>query len=54
MMRLVIVAIGAWALVSRPGLLAAREVDRPLAFRDRTCLFLDEHFVAEQAGLRRT
>src|SRR5262245_15073323 len=34
--------------------LAGEPTAAPLDIADRACLFLDDHFVAEQAGLKRT
>src|SRR5687768_17458566 len=52
-MNRAIIGVGLCALVVTPGPLAAEEPARPLAIGDRACLFLDDHFVAEQTGLKR-
>src|SRR5688572_23839372 len=47
---LVVVVVVAFAILA-----GARAVGaEPLALADRTCLFLDDHFIAEQKGLTRT
>src|SRR5688572_32892894 len=47
---LVVVVVVAFAILA-----GARAVGaEPLALADRTCLFLDDHFIAEQSGLTRT
>jgi hypothetical protein len=42
------------ALVACTAPLASHAADSPMAVGDRTCLFLDDHFVAEQSGFTRT
>lgn len=49
-----IIVLGLVLLVVRPGPLAAQEADRPIPVGDRACLFLDDHFIAAQSGLKRT
>lgn len=54
MKRLTKVAAGVCALVLSPSPIGAQEAAAPFAIQDRACLFLDDTFIAEQTGLRRT
>ena len=54
MKQLSLVVVSMIALVSMAELLPAKDAIAPISIGDRACLFLDDRFVAEHSGFKRT